>query len=276
MITNLWVMFIQIVLHLRLEHLQSLHPSHKPKNTISHTSFNSPKQINTFLRPRLIHNHTRRSPTIMAPIRLAIIGLSSTATTSWASSAHLPYLLSPRGRARYTITALCNSSLAAAKTAIAAFGLDPATTTPYGDAAALAAAPDVDLVVVATRVDTHFALAAPSVAAGKAVYVEWPLTHDVQSSRELAALGTRGMVGLQGRLAPVLVRIRKLLRGGELGKVLSSEVRAFGGTMDREMVAEGLSYFAERKVGGNVVMIGFAHSESLTGFLSDLMSRPWV
>lgn len=54
----------------------------------------------------------------MAPIRLGIIGLSSSAVTSWASGAHLPYLLSPRGLAKYKIVALCNSSVESAKSAI--------------------------------------------------------------------------------------------------------------------------------------------------------------
>lgn len=203
----------------------------------------------------------------MAPIRLGIIGLSSSAVTSWASSAHLPYLLSPRGRTRYTIVALCNSSVESARRAISHYGLDAQRVRAYGDAASLAADGDVDLVVCCTRVDTHFALARPCVEVGKAVFVEWPPTHDVGLTRELALLagegdgGARSVIGLQGRLAPVVVRMRELVRGGGLGKVLSSEVRARGGTLDREKIAEGLAYFAERRVGGNVFMIGFAHSE---------------
>lgn len=204
----------------------------------------------------------------MAPIRLGIIGLSGSAVTSWASSAHLPYLLSPRGLERYRIVALCNSSLESAKSAIGKYGLDPATTNAYGDAAALAADPGVDLVVCVTRVDTHFALARPSVEAGKDIFVEWPLTHHVERSRELARLaaekGSRTVVGLQGRLAPVVLRMKELLQEQSLGKVLSSEVRGHGGTMDREKVAEGLRYFTDRKIGGNIVMIGVAHCESRT------------
>lgn len=201
----------------------------------------------------------------MAPIRLGIIGLSSSAVTSWASTAHLPYLLSPRGRAKYRIVALCNSSVESARNAIQHYGLDPNETRAYGDAAALAADPEVDLVVCCTRVDTHYALTRPSVVAGKAAFVEWPLTHDIQRTRELAALadekGARTMVGLQGQLTPVVLRVKELVRSGKYGKVLSSEVRAHGGTVDRETIAEGLAYFADRKVGGNVFMIGFAHRE---------------
>ena len=199
----------------------------------------------------------------MAQIRLAIIGLSASAVTSWASTAHLPYLLSARGRSKYKIVALCNSSLESAKAAIKAYGLDAAHTKAYGDPAALAADQDVDLIVCSTRVDTHYAVIKPAIEAGKAAFVEWPLTHDVQLSKELADLaaakGVRTMVGLQGRIAPIVLRIKELVENGSLGKVLSSEVRAHGGTVDREKIASGLSYFTDRKIGGNVFTIGFAH-----------------
>jgi predicted dehydrogenase len=201
----------------------------------------------------------------MAPIRLGIIGLSASAITSWASTAHLPYLLSARGSSKYNIIALCNSSLESAKKAIEIYGLDAEKIRAYDDPVALAADPDVDMVVCCTRVDTHYTLIRPSIEAGKATFVEWPLTHDAQLSRELAELaaekGTRTMVGLQGRLAPVVLRMKGLVEEGSLGKVLSSEVRAFGGTIDRETIPSGLSYFTDRKIGGNIFMISFAHSK---------------
>ena len=39
----------------------------------------------------------------MSPIRVALTSLSSTAKTSWAAEAHLPYLLSSQGKAHYEI-----------------------------------------------------------------------------------------------------------------------------------------------------------------------------
>lgn len=170
-----------------------------------------------------------------------------------------------RGRTKYDIVTLCNSSVESANTAIHTYGLDVEKTRAYGDPRALAADPDVDLVLCCTRVDTHYDLIKPSVEAGKAVFVEWPLTHDAARSRKLAELaaekGGLTMVGLQGRLAPVVLKLKEILHGGSLGKMLSSEVRAHGGTIDREVVAEGLGYFADKKVGGNIFMIGFAHSK---------------
>ncbi|KAI1263201.1 NAD(P)-binding protein [Xylariaceae sp. FL1019] len=198
----------------------------------------------------------------MAPIRIALIGLSSHAKTGWAANAHLPYLLSPAGRSKYIIVALCNSSVSSAQRAIEAYHL-PSSTKAYGDPVALAEDEDVDLVVCSTRVDTHYELTKPSAERGKHVFTEWPLTHDVGKSEELGDLvrekGGKSMVGCQGRLAPVVLKMKELVESGNWGKVLSCEVRAFGGTADRETAAEGLAYFADRKIGGNVYMIGFAH-----------------
>lgn len=200
----------------------------------------------------------------MAPIRTAIIGLSAAATTSWASSAHLPYLLSARGREKYTIVALCNSSVDAAKRAVETYKLAPETRA-YGDPQALADDEDVDLVVCCTRVDVHHWTILPSVKAGKSVFVEWPLAQDVAHAQELAAAakasGSRSLVGLQGRVSPAIVQLRRLLDQGRIGKVLSSEVRAFGGSMDRQMLSSGLRYFTDLDVGGNMVTIGFGHRE---------------
>lgn len=63
-------------------------------------------------------------------IRVGLIGLSARANTSWASSAHLPYLQA--SGSKYVITALCNSSIPAAQSAIEAYKL-PASTKAYGN-----------------------------------------------------------------------------------------------------------------------------------------------
>lgn len=214
----------------------------------------------------------------MAPTtRVGLIGLSSSAKTAWASRAHLPYLDSPRGRSKFAVTALLNSSAAAAERALAAYDLPRDAVRAHGDPAALAADPAVDLVVCNTRVDTHFDAVLPSVRAGKDVFVEWPLAHDAHHARVLAEearrAGGRGVVGLQGGLAPVARKVRALLDEGSIGKVLSSELRAFGGLGDRETVPGALSYFTDRSVGGNIYVIGFGHGEFVFLLLVQAVSR---
>ena len=197
----------------------------------------------------------------MAPIRTAIIGLSSSGG-GWATSAHLPYLLSPAGRARFQIVALCNSSEEAARKAIAAHGL-PAETRAYGRPEDLAADSDVQFVVVNTRVDRHYETALPSVRAGKDVYVEWPLAHNAAHAAELADLarakGGRTVVGLQGMFAPQVLRVREIIESGRIGKVLSSEARGSGGVPDRTFLPSFMKYFADASIGGNAFTIIFGH-----------------
>ncbi|KAK8051421.1 NAD(P)-binding protein [Apiospora rasikravindrae] len=214
----------------------------------------------------------------MAPIRVALVGLSANAATGWAAKAHLPYLLSAEGRSKYTIVALCNTTVAAAERAIAHFGLDPATTQAYGDPAALAADPNVELVVVSTRVDQHYDAAMPSLKAGKDVFIEWPLAENAERAAELARVaaerGSRTVVGLQAWFAPSIAALREVLAGGErtrIGKVLSSEVRAAGGTLDRATLPPFLKYFADRDIGGNPFTIGLGHMFDFVQFvLGDL------
>ncbi|KAI1378087.1 NAD(P)-binding protein [Hypoxylon crocopeplum] len=198
----------------------------------------------------------------MSPIRTAIIGLSSSSTSGWARHAHLPYLLSPEGKSKFEIVALCNSSVDAARRAINDLKLPPGTRA-YGDPESLAADPDVQFVVCSTRVDKHYETILPSLRQGKDAYVEWPLAQNAALAGELATLarekGSKTVVGLQGWYAPAVLKIQELVKSGRIGKVLSSEVRAAGGTRDRTSLPTGLKYFVDRNIGGNVLTIGLGH-----------------
>ena len=199
----------------------------------------------------------------MAPIRIALIGLSKSAKTSWAATGHLPYLLSPRGKEKYQIVALLNSSKEAAKKAIEAYEL-PTNAKAYGSPDELAADPDIDLVVCTTRVDVHYKTIKPSVAAGKNVFVEWPLAENAGRALELAQLaeqsGSKTLVGLQGRVAPSILKVKDVIQSGQIGKVVGSDVQAFTPGGGGDTMSEGLAYFLDKKVGGNPVTIAFGHS----------------
>jgi predicted dehydrogenase/threonine dehydrogenase-like Zn-dependent dehydrogenase len=74
----------------------------------------------------------------------------------------------------------------------------------------LAAAPDVDAIVVATRHDSHARLTVDALRAGKAVYVEKPpaLTADELAAVASAARDANGlMVGFNRRCAPLVERL---------------------------------------------------------------------
>ncbi|OCK76793.1 NAD(P)-binding protein [Lepidopterella palustris CBS 459.81] len=194
----------------------------------------------------------------MAPTRIGIIGLSPTAISSWASTAHLPYL---RDSPYYKITALCNSSISSAENAIKHYKL-PASTKSYDDPAKLAADPSVDLIVVAVAVKSHAKLVRPVLHARKDVFCEWPLGVNAAEARELAQLakekGVKTYVGTQSRVSPTVVKVRQLIKNGIIGKVTSTDATAtFGPPMDIWM-ASATSYL-EMRSGGNPLSIRFAH-----------------
>ena len=117
------------------------------------------------------------------------------------------------------------------------------------------------------RVDNHYKTIKPSIVAGKNIFVEWPLVSNVEDAAELAALakekGVKSMVALQGRVSPIYVKVKALVREDRIGKVLNTHIVASGGTRTRSSISEGLKYFFDRKVGGNMLTIGFAHSKSI-------------
>ena len=87
------------------------------------------------------------------------------------------------------------------------------------DVDAVFAAPDVDLIVIATRHDTHAQFAQRAISAGKHVFVEKPLALDDAEldAIEAALHGRAGqpqpmlMVGFNRRFAPLAIRMKSLL-----------------------------------------------------------------
>lgn len=170
---------------------------------------------------------------------------------------------SARGKERFKIVALLNSSVEAAKKSIEAYELG-SDTKAYGKPEDLAKDPDVDLVVCTTRVDVHYDTIKASVEAGKNVFCEWPLAENATRASELAEAakesGSKTMVGLQGRVAGSILKLREVIQSGAIGKIVSSDFTAYTpGGGGREM-SEGLAYFLDKKVGGNPVTIAFAHT----------------
>ncbi|KAF2275380.1 oxidoreductase [Westerdykella ornata] len=197
------------------------------------------------------------------PLRTALIGLSSTAATSWASRAHLPNLLTEQGRSKFTITALQNSSVEAAQAAIKHYNLPP-DTKAYGTPEDLANDPDIDVVICNTRVDKHFETVLPSIRAGKDVFIEWPIAQDLAHADELVEAarksGSRVGIGLQRRWLPPVLKLKELIQGGSLGKVLTADVSFYNGEEDPTVLPEKLFYFTEKRYGGNPIVILGGHS----------------
>jgi predicted dehydrogenase len=93
-----------------------------------------------------------------------------------------------------------------------------------GDFGELLAADDVDAVVIATPVPTHYPLARAALEAGKHVFVEKPPAMRAAEMEELIGLAeARGLVLMPGHLLlyhPAVQKLKELVDDGELGEVL--------------------------------------------------------
>jgi predicted dehydrogenase len=146
-------------------------------------------------------------------IRVGLIGVGN-----WAKHGHLRVLnLLPQ----YEITAVYSQRQDASADIARDYGVKHVMQTIED----LVSHPDVDLVVVLTTAPQHADGVRAAIAAGKDVYCEWPLTPDVNISKELIELGhaanVRHIVGLQRRLAPHNRYVRDLIKEGFVGKLRS-------------------------------------------------------
>ena len=86
---------------------------------------------------------------------------------------------------------------------------------------------DIDAVVIATPVRTHYRLAREALLHGKHVLVEKPLTASVAEAEELIALAQQQnrvlMVGHTFEYSPAVNELRKLIQSGDLGKIYCVE-----------------------------------------------------
>jgi predicted dehydrogenase len=94
-------------------------------------------------------------------------------------------------------------------------------TTRYAD---VLSDPDVEAVVIATPVSTHFALGMAALEAGKHVFVEKPLAASAREAtllaRAAAAAGLTIMPGHTFLYSPPVVAIHDLIVAGDLGELL--------------------------------------------------------
>ena len=117
--------------------------------------------------------------------------------------------------------------------AVAALPLDQAAALAkecgarVATAEEICAAPDVDLVVVATPTHLHAEYAMAAAKAGKHVFVEKPLgLSRADSERAVAACAEHKVtlaVGYNWRFQPALREVKRMLQDGRLGKLLHIE-----------------------------------------------------
>jgi len=173
----------------------------------------------------------------------------------WAAIAHIPAL---RALPNYEIRALSARSAESAREAGEVFGV----SAVFSDHEQMVAQPGIDVVAVTVKVPRHRELVTAALAAGKAVYCEWPLGRDLDDARAMAALaaeqGVRTVVGLQARQAPAVEFVRALLSDGYVGEVLSTTM--VGLSVPGGVVGQPNAYMLDKANGANVLTIAVGHS----------------
>src|SRR5438445_708366 len=191
---------------------------------------------------------------------VGIIGVSP--ARGWAATAHIPAL---RALPNYEIVALSAHNAESARAAGEEFGV----THVFSDHELLVTRPDVDVVAVTVKVPHHRELVFAALAAGKAVYCEWPLGRDLDDARAMAALaakqGVRAIVGLQARQAPAIEFVQELLSGGYLGEVLSTTM--VGLSIPGDVIGQPNAYMLDKTNGANVLTIAVGHSLDLLNYV---------
>jgi predicted dehydrogenase len=191
---------------------------------------------------------------------VGIIGVSP--VRGWAATAHIPAL---RALAGYEIRALSAHSAESARAVGEAFGVGAV----FSDHQQLVIQPDIDVVVITVKVPHHRELVSAALAAGKAVYCEWPLGRDLDDARAMAALaakqGVRTVVGLQARQAPAIEFVQQLLRDGYVGEVLSTSM--VGLSIPGDVVGQPNAYMLDKTNGANLLTIPVGHSLDLLNYV---------
>jgi predicted dehydrogenase len=118
------------------------------------------------------------------------------------------------------LVALCDHSAEHRET----FGRRYPNTRMYADFGELVEDPEIDAIVVATPVPTHYALSKHALLAGKHVFVEKPPAMRGEEMEELVALAEeRDLTLMPGHLLlyhPAVQKVKELVDAGELGDVL--------------------------------------------------------
>src|ERR1700674_3050464 len=188
-------------------------------------------------------------------IRVGIIGANP--DRGWAAQAHIPALKSLSDD--FEITALSTSRRESAGAAGKLFGV-PLAFDNYHE---LVNSGAVDVVAVTVKVPYHLELATAALAAGKAVYCEWPLGNGLNEAETLAALakkkGVLAVAGLQARSAPAVAYVRDLIKQGYVGEVLSTTMigsgMGWGSTVEPYNV-----YLNDKKNGATMLSIALGHA----------------
>jgi predicted dehydrogenase len=150
-------------------------------------------------------------------IRVAVVGLNGRGKNHLASLGKIPGV---------RITAICDADSAVLERTAAALAGEGLSPRMFIDIRDLLAWSEVDAITIATPNHWHSLLAIWACQAGKDVYVEKPVSHNVWEGRQLVAAAQKYdrivQAGTQIRSGAGLIEAVNFVQGGNLGKITAA------------------------------------------------------
>lgn len=153
-------------------------------------------------------------------VRVAVIGFNSRGQGHISNLQRIPGV---------RLVALCDVDSNVLTREVANQAKKNNTVTAYTDYRKLVLDPEVDAVTIATPNHTHTLIAMTAMAAGKHVYVEKPVCHNIWEGRQLVnaaeKVAKKGLVvqhGMQRRSSPGWQQAMDWVKAGHIGKVTLS------------------------------------------------------
>ena len=147
-------------------------------------------------------------------VRVAVLGLNGRGKNHLASLAKVPGV---------RVVALCDPDQAVLARAVTEFG---GGVTAYPDLRELLASKEIDAITIATPNHWHSLAAIWACEAGKDVYVEKPISHNVWEGRQLVAAAAKYkrvvQAGTQIRSGEGMIEAVDWIRSGNLGRITAA------------------------------------------------------
>lgn len=134
---------------------------------------------------------------------------------------------------------------------------------------------DIDAVIVSTPPSTHVPIALKAVEKNAHVFIEKPLSHTLQGVdkliRKSKSKNLTLLVGYNFRFHPGLLRVKKMLVRGDIGKVLSARAE-FGQYLPdwRPWQDYRQSYTSIKELGGGIILDGSHELDYLRWLLGEV------
>ncbi len=124
----------------------------------------------------------------------------------------------------------------------------------YSSADKLINDPEVNAVYVSTPPSTHAQYAIQSMKAGKPVYVEKPMAINYRECREMLKISEEMKIPLfvayYRRTLPSFLKMKELIEAGEIGKVLTVNIKLYKQASEKTQKAEEMSWHVNPDIAG--------------------------